>query len=373
MHGSFAEFAHDSHSRGIDLTPSGPVAIDLFSGVGGMSLGFDNAGFSVAGAFELESRHVDTYNMNFAHKAFQADLASSTSKSLRELASLPRHIDVIFGGPPCQGFSFGGRKDPRDPRNKLLLHFLRLVIDIKPRVFVMENVQGLNTSIGYAKLSKFISIAKAAGYNIRFPIRVLDASDFGVPQRRKRVIVIGARRGCRLPDYPAPHPIRYTCKDAIGDLPLFGKVGSQYSDDQYIGLIGNPSKYAAALRCHPYAKSASLTGCLVSKHSPRIVTRFRNTPPGMQEPISRFFRLHANSPAPTIRAGTNEDFGGHTAPRPIHYIEPRCITVREAARLHGYPDRFVFHGTRWHGFRQIGNSVPPPFAEAVATAVLNAL
>jgi DNA (cytosine-5)-methyltransferase 1 len=156
-----------------------------------------------------------------------------------------------------------------------------------------------------------------------------------------------------------------------------------FEEDGYVGALGRPSHYARLLRGEIRESSDvlplrrrnghPLTGCLRTRHTERSIARFINTPPGKSEPVSRFHRLTYESLAPTIRAGTGTDRGSHTAPRPIHPRYPRCITVREAARLHSYPDWFKFDSTRWHAFRQIGNSVPPRLARCVAREILTAM
>lgn len=362
--------------------PLSATAIDLFSGVGGLSLGFHQAGFDVVRAFDAEQRHVETYCRNFGDRGSVMDLGKASGDELLDMCDLrPGDVDVVFGGPPCQGFSYGGRRNPYDSRNRLLLHFIRLVAEIRPRLFVMENVAGLLSSIGESKLKRLLERAHEAGYNVRYPVQILDASRYGVPQRRHRVFVIGAKRGCRLPRYPTPsHGQRRpspTVAEAISDLPIIEDHDYLFESDGYAGKLGAPTAYSLSLRRAPPSmisgSSTVLTGCLRTRHSPAVIRRFRRTPPGSQEPISRYYRLHPDRLAPTLRAGTNVDYGKHTAPRPIHYSVPRCITVREAARLHGFPDWFEFHPARWHAFRQIGNSVPVPLAKAVACAIASAM
>jgi DNA (cytosine-5)-methyltransferase 1 len=167
---------------------------------------------------------------------------------------------------------------------------------------------------------------------------------------------------------------RPTVRDAIGDLMAIDKHASESASDRYSGQLGKAGVYAARLRARrERQRETVLTGCLRTTHSEDVVERFNRTLPGDQEPVSRFFRLSWEGISPTLRAGTGPEHGSHTAPRPIHPELPRCITVREAARLHSFPDWFVFHGTRWHGFRQIGNSIPPLLARAVADKIQKAL
>lgn len=335
-----------------------------------MSLGFQKAGFKLLAAIDNDKYNTEYHSLNFPScRTLTDDLSKMTGRQIRKKAKLGNQkIDVVFGGPPCQGFSLIGRRNVEDSRNQLLYHFIRIVHQLKPDYFVMENVQGLTVGDARRMLEKFVAKAKRAGYHVICPIQVLDASDFGVPQRRNRVIVIGYRRGVAAPSYPTPSDEeKPTVRDAISDLPILNSVQQSYDTDVYVGELGTPSQFAKELRNrHRKAKKVALTGCLVTRHSSKTIARFMATVVGKTEPISRFHRLNPDGLAFTIRAGTGRDFGSHTAARPIHPDSPRCITVREAARLHSFPDWFQFHPTRWHGFRQIGNSVPPLFAKAVA-------
>ena len=369
-----------------------PIALDLFSGVGGMSLGVRQAGFRVVGAFDSERRHVASYKKNFRQsKAFVIDLGQANGDELRSLAGVENDdIDLLFGGPPCQGFSMGGRRDKKDKRNLLLQDFARLVGEIQPKYFMLENVAGLTKGNAKRDLHRFLSKVQKSGYAWSQEYRVLDASDHGVPQRRKRVFVIGRRE--RFPDetVPASSPIISVSgeeyfprvRDAICDLPDVDRYQYLFSVDAFTGRLRKSSHYAMLMRGElkePTDKTRQrkppqiLTGCLRTRHSPDVVRRFDRTSPGSQEPVSRYYRLALDGVSPTIRAGTGSDKGSHTSPRPIHPTKPRCITVREAARLHSFPDWFQFDETRWHAFRQIGNSVPPRLARSVASAIVTNL
>lgn len=367
-----------------------PIAIDLFSGVGGMSLGIKQAGFRVIGAFDAESLHIRTYKKNFPSvKAHAIDLARTTSSELRRLSQCQyQDIDLVFGGPPCQGFSIGGHRKVNDDRNLLVFDFIRLVRGLRPKYFILENVQGLLSKRHEITLDLVLKRSKLAGYRMTQDIRVLNAADFGVPQRRKRVFILGYRSDCAPIFYPEPIAIR-NCEgkdyqpvvsDALDDLPVGNGVEYLFNQDRYDGLFAEPSSHYAKLmrnliqeegdRYSKYrAPTKILTGCLRTRHDPEVIRRFRDTMPGSVEPISRYIRLSSSGLAPTLRAGTGPERGSHTSPRPIHPIEPRCITVREGARLHSFPDWFQFHAAKWHAFRQIGNSVPPRLARAVGQAV----
>ena len=369
------------------------TAIDLFCGVGGMSLGFEQAGFDVLAAFDKEEFNVETHRKNFIKtKCFQVDLARQSGDSLRNLARLgSRRIDVVFGGPPCQGFSVGGRQDSSDKRNLLVYEFSRLVRELRPKYFVFENVKGLMQKRSEPVLKSLLLRFKRSGYKIVEPIQVLNAADYGVPQRRERVFILGYLENYSAPEYPTPegcfdesgNQTRPTVRDAISDLPYIDGNEKLFESDKYNAKYRKTkSPFALSMRgelIQPnvvYEREveaiSELTGCLRTRHSPVVVDRFASTPRGQAEAISRYYRLCWESVSPTLRAGTGEDHGSHTAPRPIHPKYPRCITTREAARIHSFPDWFQFFGTRWHDFRQIGNSVPPVLARAVALAVMEA-
>ena len=351
-----------------------PTVIDVFAGAGGLSLGFEQAGFAPALGVDSDERARAAYAANFPEAvALAGDIEGLSGGNLLEEAGL-RSCAVAVGGPPCQAFSVGGLRRPDDGRRGLVAEFGRLVREIGPDYFVMENVPGILAPAARPVAEAFRGDMARAGYALAEPW-VLDASDFGVPQKRRRVFVVGARRGLPLPRRPVPSgEPPPTARDAIGDLePIEVRDG-----------LGAPSAYAARLRGEaedPLDRSAPrtapeiLTGCGRALHSATVTARFREARPGEQERVSRFHRLHPDRPAPTIRAGTLGGHGGHTAPRPIHYAFPRCITVREAARLQSMPDWFRADpsgGTKWRGFMQVGNAVPPLLARAVAASIREA-
>jgi DNA (cytosine-5)-methyltransferase 1 len=370
-----------------------PKGVDLYCGVGGMSLGFEQAGFDIVAAVDSDPIHIETYSENFpATRAICADLTSLSGAELRSRAELgQQRIDVLFGGPPCGGFSLMGKRQRDDSRNRLLLHFARLVVELNPRYFVVENVGGLLIAPMTEILAKFLERVRP-DYSVVEPIQVLEASDYGVPQARRRVFILGYRSSLAPPEYPVPYSNRDrdgaeqppTVWDAIGDLSDVGEFQEWLDGDVYCGELGRAeSRYAKILRgevrddedfsYERVGKSDCLTGCARVRHTSETVRRFASTLPGTAERVSRFHRLHRNGLCPTLRAGSDKSRGSFTAPRPIHPVHSRCITVREGARLHSFPDWFQFHPTKWHGFRQVGNSVPPLLARAIARPVREVL
>lgn len=375
-----------------------PVGIDLFAGAGGLSLGFEQAGFDVVAAVEIDPIHCAAHAFNFPHcTVIPQSISELTGADIRARAQLGnRRIDVVFGGPPCQGFSMMGQRALDDPRNSLVREFVRIVAELRPLYFVFENVKGLTVGKHRIFLDELVEAFSAAGYRVRLPWSVFDVADYGVPQHRERLILVGARKGQRLPDYPMPNcrpadslaktelPVGPTCAEALGDLPDAEKYEELlHTDTARVAQFGSPSAYAAGLRSldrnawhYGYRRVWDpdiLASSLRTDHSAISRRRFTETAPGQVEPISRFYKLAPNGLSNTLRAGTDSARGAFTSPRPIHYEYSRCITVREMARLHGFPDWFRFHWTKWHGARQIGNAVPPPFARAVASEVLRAL
>jgi DNA (cytosine-5)-methyltransferase 1 len=370
-----------------------PTAIDLFCGVGGMSLGFEQAGFDVVAAVDIDEIHVKTYARNFPQcRTCCADLSSASAQQIRRETGIgDLAIDVVFAGPPCQGFSLIGKRLREDPRNLLLYEFARLVAELSPRYFAVENVEGILLGNARDILEEFVRRVGKAGYCVVKPIRVLDAVDFGVPQRRRRVCIFGYKEGLEAPEYqtrPRPYDGRGetaapTVWDAIGDLPNIERYKYLLGFDKYMGGLGAPSPYARILRgeardpgdssLERQVNGTGLSGCLRTLHTAKTIKRFADTRQGAYEEVSRFYRLARNGFAPTLRAGTGPDKGSFTAARPIHPFQDRCITVREAARLHSFPDWFAFHPTKWHGFRQLGNSVPPRLARALAVSLRRAI
>lgn len=372
-----------------------PIAVDLFAGVGGMTLGFEQAGFDVLASVEIDPIHCATHEYNFPMwTAICASVTNISGTNIREKSKIgDREVDVVFGGPPCQGFSLMGKRAFDDPRNQLVSHFMRLVKELNAKYFVMENVKGLTLGNHRQFLDEVIESFEQNGYHIINPYKVLDASNFGVPQHRERLFLIGCRQGLTLPNYPLPItkpakakrmpqelvdlPDSPTVRDAIADLPDVTKYKELSDRDWCVATYKKPrnfySEYLRSLKPDPHNlayprqyDAKLLTSSIGTVHSDTSIARFRATAKGEVEKISRFLKLDPDGICNTLRAGTPSNRGAFTAPRPIHPEQPRCITVREAARLHSYPDWFRFHSTKWHGFRQIGNSVPPLLARAVA-------
>ena len=337
-----------------------------------MSLGLEQARFEVLGAVDKNSRLAPSRKANFPNVPFlEKDIRGLDREKLTRIFPRLKDVDLVVGGPPCQGFSQGGTRDPGDARNQLLAHMFRIATQLKARYIVAENVVGLLEPRFEPLLRRLRSRLARQGYSLTWPVRVLDASEYGVPQKRRRVFLLANRSDCQALTYPPPSAGgAISVWDAIGDLAVVDRRRGKVRDGIYYGKLGRAqSSYASELR----GDAPSLSGFAATNHRQQTVSRFRNTQPGCREPVSRFIRLEKAGLAPTLRAGTPPEQGSFMAPRPIHPVAPRCIYLREAARLHGFPDSFEFDSTKWHGFMQIGNSVPPPLALAIASQVRAAL
>lgn len=362
-----------------------PIAIDLFAGCGGLSLGFEQAGFDIAAAVEIDPIHAAVHEYNFPYsKTICADIKNVDGNQIRELAGIgDRDVDVVFGGAPCQGFSMIGKRALDDPRNQLIKHYLRIVGDIRPKFCVLENVKGLTVGKHAKFLQELISELQKIKYQVLLPYRVLNAADYGVPQNRERLFLIAARADQTLPAYPAAIDEKVTIRDAISDLPDADKFEQLLSDDSVDVRWQTQSRYGRRLRGleedpgnFGYTRACSaerLTASRRTIHTEETQRRFVAAPQGETEPHSRFFKLAWGGQSNTLRAGTDSARGGFTSPRPIHPELARVITVREGARIHSYPDWFRFNKTKWHGFREIGNSVPPLLARAVGAEIVKVL
>jgi DNA (cytosine-5)-methyltransferase 1 len=399
-----------------DSSSRRPVAIDLFAGAGGFSLGFEQAGFDVLAAVEYDPVHSAVHEFNFPlTEIVCADASKLTPERLREAARAGaiRHgredwdgeIDVIVGGPPCQGFSTIGKRLVEDSRNRLVFDFFRLVSALRPKYFVMENVPGMAAGGHTAILRNLIAEFERTEY-LAVP-DVLNAADFGVPQSRRRLIVMGSRSDSDPAIHPEPKvnpvpkrpgarlrpplpelPRGPSVWQALGDLPDLDRFAVLLETDRirlpertWAAMERKASAYAIEMRdgdngdlSYPRAWDRRLlTSSARTVHTDLSVSRFSATPPGETEPVSRFYRLHPKGLCNTLRAGTGSERGAYTSPRPLHPKLPRVLSVREAARLHSIPDWFQLHATKWHGFRQIGNAVAPRMGRCVGEAVVEAL
>lgn len=344
-----------------------PRIVDLFCGCGGFALGAHAAGLAPRVAFDIDPILTSSYSYNFPDTSLvRANLSRIEGADIKRAAG--GRIDGLFGGPPCQAFSDIGHRKADDPRRNLLRHFFRLVAELRPTFFVMENVRGLGYSDAQPYFERCLDLVPSR-YRIVGP-NILDAADYGAATRRPRLFVIGYD-----PEYCDPLTLvdlegaktqPATVRAAIGDLVSAEMVAEVDGFDLWrIRQSGRPSEYASRLRTN----ERTFTGHRRTSHTARIKRRFAAVKPGGVDVVGRHPRLDWEGQCPTLRAGTGNDRGSYQSVRPIHPEEPRVITVREGARLQGFPDRFKFHPTIWHSFRMIGNSVSPIIAQAIFSLI----
>ena len=367
-----------------------PKVIDVFSGVGGLSLGAARAGFTVALAVERDKHALAAHKINFPKvKHLAADIGKLDGGQLLQHAGIEAgELDGIIGGPPCQGFSVIGHRRVADARNNLFRKFFTLVAECRPKFFVAENVLGILDD-QYADI-RAEALGLVGDYVLLKPMR-LKASDFGAATSRERAFFIGYRTDAVAPisecDFDALKVKRaVTVARALRGLPtriysdwLTEEQGwrtvtplpkNNFTERIVNGIprdIGDPE----AIR--RYREGAVVSGCLGTRHTPEVAARYARLKPGKKDKTSKAVRLKADGLCPTLRAGTDAERGSYQAVRPIHPTAPRVITPREAARLQGFPDWFQFAPSKWHSFRQLGNSVSPFVAEAVLIVIRRAL
>lgn len=359
--------------------------IDLFSGCGGLSLGFAGAGFAVKKAVEFDPGIAETYRKNHPDTVLVVDDIRNIDRS----GLFKRgEADVIIGGPPCQGFSMAGARIRNgfidDPRNYLFKHYFNVVRAVKPKVFVMENVKGIMTMQGgkiFGEILKIFSDPEMlCGEPYHLHYEVVRAVDFGVPQKRERAIIIGTlKEEADIPglwvdakrEIAAEHPgffARVTVRDAIGNLP-------PTTED---GVISNPEPVTAYQR-YLSCEKKEITNHSRTKHSKTAVDRMGRISGGenftvLEERINSvhsgaYGRLCWEEPAPTITTRFDTPAGG----RFIHPEENRTLSPREAARIQSFPDDFVFYGNKTSVCKQIGNAVPPKISYFLARLVTDIL
>ena len=360
-----------------------PTIIDLFCGCGGFGLGGELAGFQTVAAVDIDSTLQSAYQINFPNTTvIRGDLSHMTLQDWKHHLGNTT-VDGIIGGPPCQGYSRMGLGDQNDPRRELLMDFFRHVNLLLPIFFVMENVQGLMDKKNRGQLEKALNSVDKK-YTVLKPMLV-DASTYGAPTQRKRIIVIGydPKRMGQLSthDFLSPQ-LKTTILDAISDIREPLKKPHRTNDYGWASYrkTTHLSRYAKRLRQPPpkglgsaqsiqYLAKGMLSGHFNTIHTDQVKKRYASLPQGKTDSISRSKKLAWDGLSPTLRAGTGADRGGYQAVRPLHPEKGRVITVREAARIQGFPDWFTFHPTKWHSFRMIGNSVSPIMSKSILTAI----
>lgn len=341
---------------------------DLFSGVGGLSQGFIKAGFEIEFAVEFDKEIAEAYQKNHPFTTvYNQDISTIDTSVIKE-----KHhdIDIIIGGPPCQGFSQKGKRlSIDDPRNFLFQQFVRFVKELSPKYFVIENVPNiLTTNNGYFK-TQIIKMFNELGYEVTSG--VLCASDYGVPQDRHRAVFIGQKGKLQI-QLPSPTSLRTTIKEAIYDLPFIasgeGTEVSSYLDSSF-------TDYQKLMR----NSNDVLYNHVATKHSKLALERLALIPKGCGKEVlpsehrtksiysGTWCRLLEDGIAATITTRFDTPSSG----RFTHPILNRCLTVREAARIQSFPDSFRFFGSKMSQMKQVGNAVPPLLAYAIAMQIIN--
>ncbi len=366
-----------------------PKVIDLYAGAGGLSLGASRAGFTVSAAVEFDRFAIESHTQNFPYVThLDNDIAKLSGSELLMRAGLKKgELDGLIGGPPCQGFSTMGKRQLDDTRNDLFGHFMRLVDETRPAFFLAENVPGiLNEQYDDLRKSAF---ARLPNNYVRLDPITVKANIYGAPTTRTRIFFFGYDPS-KMPDLSESdfEPDRNTeltvVREALHGLPK--DILSDWKADTtkgwcrthiekestFLNKVANsvPVGVGNSSALDIYMEKKIVSGCIGTIHSPEVEKRYAELSYGEQDAISKSIKLNPVGFCPTLRAGTGSDKGSFQAVRPIHYLRPRVITPREAARLQGFPDWFLLHRTKWHSFRQIGNSVSPLVAENLLLKVI---
>lgn len=340
--------------------------VDLFAGVGGLSFGFAMANFETVFAIEHDKSIANTYKLNHPNTdVFSTDIEQL---NLKDLTKKYKNIDIIIGGPPCQGFSQKGKRlSLDDERNYLFQYFIEFVKAFKPKYFLLENVPNITTtSNGFFK-NEIIKAFNDLGYEV--DVNILSASDFGVPQNRKRAFFLG-KKGTEKLLLPKTNGKKTTVAEAIYDLP---NTKSGEGKEFYDYPCEAKSDYQKLMR----KGSKGIYNHQATKHSKLALKKLSMIPKGMGKEVlptelltksiysGTWTRLKEDSLAPTITTRFDTPSSGMFT----HPILDRCITVREGARLQSFPDRFIFYGTKSSQLKQVGNAVPPLLAYSIAKII----
>jgi DNA (cytosine-5)-methyltransferase 1 len=326
--------------------------LDLFCGAGGFSFGFEEAGFDVVAGFDFDKEALLTFQHNHPNaQAIHHDL----SQPIPNIENF-KNVDVVIGGPPCQGFSISGKRDSTDERNQLYKAYLHTLEHIQPKAFIMENVPNLLAMEGGLLKDQIIADLSAMGYLVTY--QILNASHFGVPQNRRRVFLVGMQDSYFTFPIPTTNDI-INCCDAISDL------SDSSIDDGDSYPMPPATEYQRLMR----QQSKGIFNHEATKHTDKTKSiialvpdggNYKDLPldlQGTRKVNIAWTRYASGKPSPTIDTGHNHHF---------HYQYNRVPTVRESARLQSFPDSFIFKGKKTSQYRQVGNAVPPILAKTLA-------
>lgn len=336
--------------------------VDLFCGCGGLSRGFEMAGFEVKAAIDMWPDAVKTYNHNQNKDIAECnDIHNWTKEHLKNLASNDDIVGVI-GGPPCQGYSTVGTRDVNDPRNHLYLEYCRVVEQLNPDFFVLENVKGLTTLANGAFRDDIIKRFGELGFIVEY--KIVNAADYGVPQNRLRVFFVGIKN--KHFSFPTPSGKKITCMDALSDLPSLNS--SNGLDDVHYYESAPQNNYQKEMR----GSCTEIKNHQITVHSQQTVDIIEKIPDGgsikdlprefweVRKYNKAFERMSSTRPSNTVDTGHRNYF---------HYKENRIPTVRENARIQSFPDCFEILGSKTSQYKQVGNAVPPLLAYAIAKSI----
>jgi len=348
-----------------------PRFLDCFCGIGGLSLGLESEGFECVGGIDSWVDAAKTFEHNHGLPCIVKGIESVDVEDIeRSLGVRKDLIDVVVGGPPCQGFSTVGKRDTADPRNSLWTHYLELVSKIRPAYVLIENVEGMAVMKSGKICEGIVEAFESIGYGMKW--KIFRACDFGVPQLRRRLVFMGWLDGLAEPKFPQPTVARaVTVADAISDLPSLrsGESATKYS-------VKPRSDYQARLR----GKQDKLNNHEAANHPPHLVEILQHIPdggnrksiPAHLQPKSGFHnsyaRLHSLKPAVAVTSNMRKP----SSARATHPTDHRGLTVREGLRLQSFPDDFVVLGSRTSQYLQVGNAVPPLLASEFAKSILEA-
>lgn len=345
--------------------------LDLFCGCGGLSKGFEEAGYNILIGVDFDQSALNTYNANHkTAKGIQLDLSEPESFDIIDKELNGQTVDVIIGGPPCQGFSLTGPRNFDDKRNELYLAMIETVKRYQPRAFMIENVPGMANLYKGEVRDEIVRRFTKLGYTVTY--KIVCAADYGVPQIRKRLVFIGLKNSPESFEFPTQYLSEedyLTCEDALSDLPslsdCLGSEISEYESEPQNEFQRLMRKNATQLYNHTAINHKQFVKDVIA-----LVPdggNYKDLPPGVGE--SRIFhmawtRLNSRRPARTVDTGHRNLF---------HYKWNRCPTVRESARIQTFPDDFVFLGNRGQQNKQVGNAVPVLLAKAIAEQLLHYL
>ena len=354
------------------------TCVDLFSGAGGLSRGFYDAGYNVVLGVDFDDAALQTFKANHGNaEAMKLDLFDHNNINVIVdfLKEKNIELDVLVGGPPCQGFSIAGPRDMNDKRNTLYLAMVKLAATLKPQAVVLENVPGMLQTNGGIGAKRIIEDFAEIGY--KMTPKLLYAPDYGIPQIRKRVFFVGLRDSENAFEFPEPFVDSkdyVTCEDAISDLPslqtsdgeiVYGEEIQEYETEPKTEYQKMMRKNSKSVRNHigsiPIEKTKKMISLVPEgKNYKALPEEYR----GMYKYHEALTRYNSKKPSLTINTGHRSHF---------HYKYNRIPTVRESARLQSFPDDFIFYGNKSQQYKQVGNAVPPMLGQVVAKKILEYL